>query len=192
LEETSMSAYAGSRSAWETELSLEETLRTVALALDASRTPRVRLTIEATGITLDAPATLGLRTYTWDALAREARCQQAQRAREARAVPWLDSWALTRWGVLLRLTGRLLDARGMRACRISAAVAPPAEPQTCELRVQVAEDTVLDADAVVAELQRLRGQHGIRRAGRAAGLAAPAPPRQPWWARWLPVGANGS
>jgi hypothetical protein len=97
---------------------------------------------------------------------------------------------LTRWSVLLRLTGRLLDARGMQACRISAAVAPAAEPQTCELRVQVAEDTVLDADAVVAELQRLRSQHGIRRVGRAAGLAAAAPPRQPWWARWLPAAAR--
>jgi hypothetical protein len=91
----------------------------------------------------------------------------------------MDPAALTRWSVLLRVVGQLLDAQGVSDCEIDAAVASPDSPEGCRVQVTTDGRTVLDSEAVRLQLLRLRTRY-IEARDR-----APEPePSRPWWAFW--------
>ncbi len=153
-------------------LPLQEALRTIGNDLEARRAQQVRLAIDARGVKVDARgAQDGAWDWSWADLAARSRAQAAQR-RTPSQPPWQDPWALTRWPVLLRTTGLLLDTQGVRECIIEATLGP--NPETVALRVLVGEQEVLRRTEVGVQLWRLRAHHGPR---------APAPVR-PWWAPW--------
>jgi hypothetical protein len=161
-------------------LSLEEELRTIGNALEGHEVSRVQLVVDPTGIAVDARGGHGCRQYSWRDVAELSLAQQALRGPEAHPAPWLDPWAMTRWSVLLRLTGLLLAAQGTRFCTIDAAIG--ATPEESYLRAFRSGREVLDLGVVGAELWRLRLRRGSRPAVPTATVPAP-PPRWAFWRR---------
>jgi hypothetical protein len=90
-----------------TSLPLQDVLRTIGYGLEASRVRRARLQLNAVGIVVETTGAYAVRSYTWDDLAVQVRIQRGLRQPSA---PATDPWTLTRWSVLLRATGLLLDA----------------------------------------------------------------------------------
>jgi hypothetical protein len=159
-------------------LLLQEALRTIGNELEARRAQRVQLTVEATGITVDARGeSSGYWDYGWADLAAQARIQAMRRRSEEQPPPWLDPWALTRWSVLLRMTGLLLDRQGVEACTIEAAIG--STPEAVMLRVLIDGQEVFRRTEVGVELWRLRSQYRAR-----AGARRAARQERPWWAPW--------
>lgn len=159
------------------DLTLQEALRTVGLSLEAGRVPRATLVLDEAGISVQTQVDYGCRTFSWADIAGLSRSQRAQRQATGQPPPWLDPLALTRWSVVLRVVGRLLDDRQLAACRIEAAPAPVGAPDGCAVLVTVGEQPVFDQAAVVECLEHLRAL----RQGRGE---SPRQPRGPWWAFW--------
>jgi hypothetical protein len=160
-----------------TALSLQEALRTIGNGLEAHKVPRVQITIGSTGVHVEARGEYGSRTFSWADVASQSVAQQSQRRFERQRPPWLDPWAMTRWLVLLRITGLLLDAQGIRTCNIEASLGTT--PESGALGVLVDGREVLDRMAVGVELRRLR----LRR-GSSTVVADQLGARRPWWALW--------
>ena len=161
-----------------TQLQLQEVLRTLGLGLEAANVRRVELVIDADGVGLFATGEYGQRRYDWAEIASQSRTQQGQRRPGTRPAPWMDPWALSRWSVLLRVAGLLLDAQGVRACSIQAAVADAESGGECQLTVIAGGREVLDAVAPQEHVKWLRLRRGT-------SYVPPEPaPKRPWWARW--------
>jgi hypothetical protein len=160
---------------------LAEALRTIALRLDVRPTRRAQLIVSAAGVTVDATAPEAHYSYTWQVLVEHSRAQQRLRGTRGGTAPWRDPAALTRWSVLLRLIGSLLDAQGVQACIIAAAVALPAEPNGIEVSVIVDGRLVVSApDVHLYRLRLLLRQIGPRQ----ASAQQPAARRPPRWQLW--------
>lgn len=159
-------------------LPLQEALRTVGLALEVGRVPRVQIVVDAQGVTIETTTAFGVRRYTWQEIEVQSRAQQQHRRASGRPAPWMDPMAVTRWSVLLRLVGRLLDTRGVGECVIDAAPAPANAPEACRVQVRVGQRVIVDSEAVRLHLLRLR-----TRQSEAAPQVAVASAR-PWWAFW--------
>jgi hypothetical protein len=129
-------------------LSLQAALRTVGRGLDTDRAREVQLHISAAGILVEPPQGEKARSYSWPEIATQTTAQQQVRRSGERPLVAPDAWALTRWSVLLRVTGALLDERGIVACTIAAAVHASAPSRDGESRVLVAQQEVIDTDAV--------------------------------------------
>ncbi|HEY7064785.1 MAG TPA: hypothetical protein VII06_25150 [Chloroflexota bacterium] len=160
-------------------VSLQEALRTVGLGLEVNKVGRLELTISITGMQVATTSAYGIRNYTWQEIEAQSRAQQDHRRAQPRPAPWMDPAALTRWSVLLRVVGQLLDAQGVSDCVIDAAVASSDSPEGC--RVQVTSDgrVVLDSEAVRLQLLRLRTRYIEAR-----DHPAEMPSTRPWWAFW--------
>jgi len=158
------------------DLTLQEALRTVGLSLEAGRVPRATLVLSESGLSVQTQVDYGCRTLAWAEVAGLSRGQRAQRQATGQPPPWLDPLALTRWSVLLRTVGRLLDERQLVLCRVEAAPAPVAAPTACTVTVSVAGEPVFDERAVIECIERLRARRPIR--------PAEPQPRGPWWAFW--------
>jgi hypothetical protein len=91
----------------------------------------------------------------------------------------MDPAALTRWSVLLRVVGQLLDAQEMRDCEIYATVATPDAPQDFRLDVQVNGRSILNEEQIQLQLLRLRTRYVDHRA-----TAPHQASKRPWWAIW--------
>ena len=116
---------------------------------------------------------------TWHEIEAQSRSQQEHRRNQPRPAPWMDPAALTRWSVLLRVVGQLLDAQGVSDCVIDAAVASEDAPEGCRVQVTADDRVVLDSEAVRLQLLRLRTKYIEARD------CAPEPaPERPWWAFW--------
>src|SRR4051812_25607868 len=87
-------------------ISLEEALRTIASDLEAAGASAAQLTFGHQTIKLETPGLTKARDYRWSELAVRSRTQVTRRRAEASS-PYPDLLALTRWSVLLRLTGQL-------------------------------------------------------------------------------------
>jgi hypothetical protein len=162
-----------------TPMSLQDALRTIGLGLEVNKVTRIELTIAPSGVTVGTTSTYGVRKYAWSELETQSRAQQGSRRTSTRAAPWLDPAALTRWSVLLRIVGQLLDQQGVGECMVEASIASPEEPEACRARVTADGRVVLDSEAVRLQLLRLRTKHIEARE------RAPAePPARPWWAFW--------
>ncbi|HZS02589.1 MAG TPA: hypothetical protein VFE37_27995 [Chloroflexota bacterium] len=160
-------------------MSLQEALRTVGLGLDVGKVARVELTIDQAGIHVMTTSAYGVRSYAWEEIKTQSRAQQEHRRAQPRAAPWMDPAALTRWSVLLRVVGQLLDAQGVSNCVIDATVASPDAPESCRVQVTAEGRAVLDGEAVRLQLLRLRTRHVEART-----QAPAAPAARPWWAFW--------
>jgi hypothetical protein len=156
-----------------TSLPLQDVLRTIGYGLEASRVRRARLQLNAVGIVVETTGAYAVRSYTWDDLAVQVRIQRGLRQPSA---PATDPWTLTRWSVLLRATGLLLDAHGVRRGEIEAAVAPPDAPRACQLTVRVDDHVVFTAAAIHERLEWLRLRHAADR----SQPPAPAGTRRRW------------
>jgi hypothetical protein len=155
-------------------LSLQETLRTVGRVLEVRRPRRAYLTIDSLGVTVEAPDDDQCRIYPWSDVARLSRAQlHYGRGHQPRHNP--DVWSLTRWSVLLRAAGQLLDVQHITACRIEAAVGNASHES--QVRVTVDGRVVLETLAVQLHWLRLRTRFDGREPHAAASL-------RPWWRRW--------
>ena len=157
-------------------LPLPEALRTVGLGLEVASVPRAKLTVDPVGIVVATEAPYGQREYRWSELDRQSRARQS--ARGTTTSPSADPTTLTRWSVLLRVIGHLLDGRGVHYCVVEAAVAPADDPWDCDPRVAVGGKTVLDADLVRSYARWLRSCNVDPR------QADLLPEPRPWWAIW--------
>ncbi len=158
-------------------LPLQDALRTIGYGLEASRVRRARLQLSAAGVVVETTGAYAVRSYSWDDLVVQVRVQRGLRQPGG---PAADPWTLTRWSVLLRATGLLLDAQSVRQAEIEAAVAPSDAPRACQLTVRVGEQVVLTAAAIHERLEWLRLRHAADR----AEPAVPAAPRPAWRLRW--------
>ena len=157
-----------------TGLTLQESLRTLALALDGAQVPKATLVVDPRGISVHTASSYGYRNYTWTDLDSLSKAQRAQRRPVQSRVPWLDPLVLTRWSVLLRVIGYLLDLRQITACTVEAAVAPRGTAGTCVVQVVVDDTVVLTEEDVHACVAMLRVD---------SDLQAPVRPRR-WWKIW--------
>jgi hypothetical protein len=143
-------------------LPLADALAVPAGWLAAGRVPSAALIVDAQGIAVQTAAVYGPRLYRWADLAAQARAL----ADDPRAWPSeraaLDPEAFTRWPVLLRLVGRLLDRQRVRACVIHARVARSYAPLEWSVRVTAGNTVLLDSAAVRRHLRRLRLTAGGR------------------------------
>jgi hypothetical protein len=160
-------------------LPLQETLRTVGNELESRGATQVRLVLDASGVTVDTRGERdGYWRYDWADVAAASAIQAARRQPEQQPAPWMDPWALTRWSVLLRVTGLLLDAQNVRECVIEAAIG--ARPEDVILRVLVGGQEVFRRSAVGVELWKLRA--------RSRPVTPPNSPQQPtrqgFWRRY--------
>lgn len=154
---------------------LAEALRALGFWLQPGGTPQVWLTLDVQGIVVRTPAEPTPRLYTWPDLAAQARAQVRHRRR--RAAPRPDPRRTLGWAALLRVVGRLLEARDIRQCEIAATLRSAKPDPAYTVTVTVDGKVVLDTEAVCEELARLSAQIGA--AARRAG-AARASWRLPW------------
>jgi hypothetical protein len=153
-------------------LSIQEALRTIGNELESRRAAQVRLVLDASGVTVDTRGERdGYWRYDWADVVAASVIQVARRQPEQQPPPWMDPWALTRWSVLLRVTGLLLDAQNVRECIIEAAIG--ARPEDILLRVLVGGQEVFRRSAVGVELWKLRAR------SRPGTSPAPNPAQQP-------------
>jgi hypothetical protein len=155
-------------------LTFQEALRTLGNGLEAHRSRRAHLVVDADGIEVDAVGEYGHRRYTWDDVATQSRTQQTDRRPRQQPPPWMDPWALTRWSVLLRITGQFLDHQRIEECTIYAVSAPPDQPDACRIGVSVDGALVLDDTAVRGQIATLRMRRGT----------ATKASQRPKWAFW--------
>jgi hypothetical protein len=134
-------------------LLLEEALRTIGAALDAHRVYQAQITVGPTGIEVHADWMYGYRRYPWADVAGLSRGHAAQRRTRPVPRPWLDPFNFTRWSVLLRVVGRLLDAQDIQSCEIEATIGPA--PEISTVRAWSAGREVLDQAALAEGLTQL-------------------------------------
>jgi hypothetical protein len=157
---------------------LQEALRTLGLGLEVAKVPRAAIVLGADGIEVDVKGEYGRRTYTWADLESQSQSQQRHRRSQPRSAPWMDPTALTRWSVLLRVIGQLLDAQQIRQAEMRLAVATQEAPDHCRVQVTAGDKVVVDEEQVRLHLLRLR----TRRAD--ARSSASTAPGRPWCAIW--------
>jgi len=154
-------------------LSLQETLRTVGRVMEVRRPRRAFLTIDSMGVTVEAPDDDQCRIYPWSDIARLSRAQLHYGRGQRQQNP--DIWSLTRWSVLLRAAGQLLDMQHVTTCRIEASVGNASHES--EVRVMVDGSVVMETLAVQLHWLRMRTRFDGREPHGAPSL-------RPWWRRW--------
>jgi hypothetical protein len=132
-------------------LLLQDALRTLGHGLETSTARRARFFVDESGIQVEARGGYGIRSYTWDDLLVQSHVMQSTRQPGDPQGTAPDPWTFTRWSVLLRVTGALLDLENVRACRIDASVQVDDPPQECRLRV-VAGRRIVATTTVIQEL----------------------------------------
>jgi hypothetical protein len=163
-----------------TTVPLQDALRTIGYGLEASRVRRARLVLNAAGIVVETTGAYAVRSYTWDDLAVQVRVQRGLRQAGG---PATDPWTLTRWSVLLRATGLLLDSHSVRVGEIEAAVAPSDAPRDCQLTVKVGDHVIFTAAAIHERLNWLRLRHAADRPDPLTPAASARPSWLPHWPR---------
>ncbi|HLH26586.1 MAG TPA: hypothetical protein VK066_29035 [Chloroflexota bacterium] len=155
-------------------LSLQEALRTVGRVLEVRRPRCAYLTLDSLGVTVETPDDNQCRIYPWGDVARLSRAQlHYGRGQPSRHNP--DAWSLTRWSVLLRTAGQLLDVQRVAACRIEARIGSASHES--EVRATADGEVVLETLAVQLHWLRLRTRFDGRE-------PHGHPSTRPWWRRW--------
>ena len=162
-------------------LPLPEALRTLSSDLEARGLAYAQLTIQHDGITLETSNPYTHRAYPWGELMLRSREQQKQRRATATPAPCLDLAALTRWPMLLRLIGMVLEEQRIRYCTVEAEVAPASDPTACQVHVRVGGEMRSFAEEVQQQLLRNRVRYASRHEGGSSGGG----PRRNWlpWRR---------
>jgi len=142
-------------------VSLQETLRIIGLELETRRPLSAQLTVDSAGVAVESGADhAGLR-YAWADLAAQAEAERAHRHRGSTGQGQPDAGDLTRWSVLLRVIGQLLDAQGVQDCHIEAAPRLPMSPDPCRVTVTVAGRVVFREAAIEEQAMLLRVRRGV-------------------------------
>jgi hypothetical protein len=155
------------------DLTLPEALRTIGLSLERLRVPEAQVAVTAAGITVDTSTAYGRHEYSWNLIAIHSTAHQEGRGH------WRPSEAdrklagLTRWSVLLRIIGQVLEDDGVRECVIEATVADQAAPPPWRVLVTVNGQPYLRTEDVQVHVLRLEQ----RAAARPPEPPAPDPPR---------------
>jgi hypothetical protein len=149
-------------------LPLQEALRVVGQTLEVQQVSRIQLTVGAHGVVVGTTTDYTYRQYSWTDLRVHSDTQARFRRPAGRTTFW-DPTDLTRWSVLLRVTGSLLDARGIAECTIRAAVGET--PAACQLAVHAEGQLVLDRAAIQDFVLWARLRRGAQAALDAAALS---------------------
>jgi hypothetical protein len=161
---------------------LEETLRTIGLSLEAAAPRRARLRLSDDGVLIEAPGSYGIRLHTWSDLRILSESWRGQRRPEPHRRLASDPWSLTRWSVLLRATGALLEGRRFIACQIEAGAAYADPAQDAYVLAVADNQQVVETLAVREWILRRRWQAGTARPDFGASDRAAS---RAWWTRWL-------
>jgi DNA-binding transcriptional MerR regulator len=162
-------------------LSLEEALRTLGVSLDRYEVVRrAQFTINTRGILVDTTTPHIHMLHTWNALLVESASQRQARQAAPQPAPDADLLALSRWSVLLRLVGVLLDADRVRQCTLQIQLARPETPTTYEVQLQTGEQVRELNEDIQQLLLRRRAQYARRSRADERGVSAP---RRRWWSR---------
>src|SRR3954454_18173018 len=94
-------------------LPLPEALRTIGLSLEPLGVTEAQVAVTAAGITVTGSAAYGRHEYSWNLLAIRSSAQQESRGERAATAQTAKLAGLTRWSVLLRLAGQVLEDDGM-------------------------------------------------------------------------------
>jgi hypothetical protein len=141
-------------------VSLQETLRIIGLELEARRPLSAQLTVDSAGVAVESGADhAGLR-YAWADLAAQVEAERGHRHKGSTGRGQPDAGDLTRWSVLLRVIGQLLDAQGVRDCHIEAAPCLPVSPDLCRVTVTVGDHVVFREAAIEEQAMLLRARRG--------------------------------
>jgi hypothetical protein len=137
-------------------LTLAEALRTVGLSLEAQGVRQASLAVTASGITVSGFGDFGQRVYPWTLIAIRSTSYHENRGEAARDSPWPTLPDLTRWPVLLRTVGQLLDADGPRECGVAAALSDEPGELPWQVDVTMAGETYLRTEDVQVYALRLQ------------------------------------
>jgi hypothetical protein len=163
---------------------LEQALRTLGLQLDRLGVPDACFTIAADGITVETENPAAREYYPWNALGEQAAAQKQRRQDTPTPRPELDREALTRWPVLLRLVGTVLDSERVQTGQLGVVPGTAADPTRCRVDWVADGKTRSLREDVLFVLLRRRAQHRATE----QVTAAPEPPQPPeppwWWRRW--------
>jgi hypothetical protein len=161
---------------------LEQALRTLGVQLDGLDVPDACFTIAPDGITVETENPDARQHYPWVALGEQAAALKQQRQDAPVPRPELDRGALTRWSILLRLVGTVLDSERVQTGQLGVVVGTEADPTQCRVDWVAEGKTRSLREDVMFVLLRRRAQH------RSSEIvaAAPEPPEPPWWWRRWP------
>ena len=162
---------------------LEQALRAIGPQLDRLAVPDACFTIAADRVTVDTGHGETREHYTWAALGEKAAAQKHNRQETPLPRPELDRAALTRWAVLLRPVGTVLDSERVQVGQLGVVPGTAADPTHCRVDWQVDGKTRSLREDVLFVLLRRRAQH---RAAVASEAPAPELPKPPWWWRRWP------
>jgi hypothetical protein len=140
---------------------LQETLRIIGLELETRPPLSAQLTISEHGIVVQAAGESRALSYTWGDLAAQVEAERSHRRGASSGAGKRDAGALTRWSVLLRVIGQLLDAQGVQDCHIEAAPRLPMSPDPCRVTVTVAGRVVFREAAIEEQAMLLRVRRGV-------------------------------
>jgi hypothetical protein len=144
----------------EATLTAEEALRTTGASLDGLGIGQATLTLGPDGIAVQADGLYGYRRYCWADIVGLSRAYATQRRAQPVRRWWLDPFSFTRWSVLLRVVGRLLDEQGVGPCSIEVALG--GTPVACTVRVKAAGCAVITPAVLLEKQARLRLAFGAR------------------------------
>jgi hypothetical protein len=119
---------------------------------------RAQVMVGPDGILVDTTFEAGTRAYSWADVANASEAQRRLRGQPAPPGRSRDPGLLTRWPVLLRLIGELLDAQGVREFVIQVAIAAPDAPQKIEMLVTTEGREILWPEDVTLHLLRRGAQ----------------------------------
>jgi hypothetical protein len=156
-------------------LPLPEALRTIGLSLEPLGVTEAQVAVTPSGITVTGSAAYGRHEYSWNLLAIRSSAQQESRGERAQAKQDAKLAGLTRWSVLLRLVGQVLEDDGVRECLIDATVADQDATPPWRVLVSVNGQPYLRTEDVQVHLLRLEQ----RSATQPPAPASDAPPRPP-------------
>jgi hypothetical protein len=134
-------------------VTIQEALRCLGLLLDESHATWVWLTVEPAGIRLVEEDRSGPELFSWDNLVAQQQIWRWRRGRVRAA----DPTDLTRWEVLLRVIGRLLDELDVTHCDIHAVTASVDPPRSCHAEASSGGRRLVSTEDV---LNALRSGHG--------------------------------
>ena len=170
-------------------LTLAEALRSIGFLIELDEVGRAQVMVGPDGISVDTTFAAGTRAYSWRDVANASEAQRRLRGQPAPPGRSRDPGLLTRWPVLLRLIGELLDARGVRECVIQVAIAAPDAPQNIEMLVTNAGQEILLPEDVRLHLLR-RGAQPRNQPEKGASTLGQAPAWQ-FWRRRPPAASQG-
>jgi hypothetical protein len=160
---------------------LEQALRTLGVQLDGLDVPDACFTIAPDGITVETENPDARQHYPWVALGEQAAALKQQRQDAPVPRPELDRGALTRWSILLRLVGTVLDSERVQTGQLGVVVGTEEDPTRCRVDWVADGKTRSLREDVMFVLLRRRAQHRSSEI-----VAAEAEPPEPpwWWRRW--------